>query len=191
MKKIIWLLIAALLCISAVACGQAKHSDNTTDAKTVPNTFDQALYEEQVDPILREKLLHVSDDETINITIYYYGPSEEEIEETIEERWQIMKDIQSGSVPSQETAYTLPTEGDGIRNSIALNRGVRQELHLKYAQVIIDEFFPNEEQIIYAFFYTSQITARATKDQIRALSQSSLVSYIEDYDSNTTTACVG
>lgn len=158
---------------------------DSTSATTASSTLSaEQLWETKVDPVLRDRLLQATQSETVRITIHYYGPTEEEIEQLMEERWQIMKDIQAGSEPSQETTYTLPTEGNGIDNQIALKRGIAQELHLAAAQIIIDEFFPDESQIIYTSPYSAFISANATEEQIRALLQSPLVAYIQDYDSN-------
>ena len=125
MKHLKLYLLAAtafLLCAVAVACQvnlNKSPSENSSDTATTSSPilsdgFRVDLYEKKVENVLHARLLTATEEERINVVVIYDTPSQEQIDAVIEERWQIMRSIQSGSIPSQETTYTLPTEGDGI-----------------------------------------------------------------------------
>ena len=189
--------LTLLLCLLAVACQvdlvrppaqEETSAATTTPSPFLPDGFRRDWYEKKVEDTLQQRILNAPEDEQFYVIIIHDGPTEEQINAVIEERWQIMKNIQSGSEPSQETDYTLPREGDGIRNRIALERDVAREMHLKSAYRVTDEFFPDENQIIYISMFTSQISAYATREQIRALSQSPLVLFVQDGESRKVTS---
>lgn len=198
MKHLKLYLLAAtafLLCAVAVACQvnlNKSPSENSSDTATTSSPilsdgFRVDLYEKKVENVLHARLLTATEEERINVVVIYDTPSQEQIDAVIEERWQIMRSIQSGSIPSQETTYTLPTEGDGIRNRIALERDVQKEMFLRSAYRITDEFFPDGDGIRYISAYSPQIFAEITREQIGALTQSPYVLRILDGDSRTGT----
>lgn len=192
LKFYILIALTLLLCLLAAACQvdlvrppaeDEASAATTTPSPFLPDGFRQDWYEKKVEDTLHQRLLTAPEDEQFYVIIIHDGPTREQIDAVIEERWQIMKNIQSGSEPSQETDYTLPREGDGIRNRIALERDVAREMHLKAAYRVTDEFFPDESQISYISMFTPQIFAYATREQIRALSQSPLVLSVQDGES--------